>query len=786
MINFFQFAQSDDSLDYLGRIFGSMGGVLNPTGGGGVSISLLGTMFKTFNATILAVGALIVVYITVVGVLQTAHEGEFMGKKWSNLWIPIRTVLGIAALVPTGSGYSGIQIVMMWIIVQGIGAADTLWNTVLGYVQLVGSPYAQVTLPSTGAYQTINALFQGLACDASAKITKPDPSNLSHGGYFCAGGSGWCGSFALFDPTKSTYTMGPGGACGTLHYCDQASACGNPNSLKCVACKGQVDALSKIVPTLAVIANDFVQADYTYREFYYTSYKNANKASWSWIYSYCSAQNPPIPQNECCVPSKIPGTCKANGGKPGASNFPDPNDAGLPQNPSNQAVKNLYWEYNLVPNIGNVDFISTAVSYYSDQLAAQVNTFIQAQAQNTNNLSGPLADASKHGWIVAGGYYYYIAQQNSNNLEDSMPTMTMVSSDPSQTPMNNYRNNYQAAATLMGAAAGTSGMFASSPQMSAMGGVLGSVNKSTGGTFSTNISGKTGSDPLSQLQIAGMVMLITAQILFVALIALTLVLGIAGFLDFFSLGTGLINPAGPTIALLYFLLIPMLFGLLGILVSVGGMLAVYTPLIPYIIYTFGAIGWMASTIEAMVAGPLVALGILSPSGQHELLGKAEPALMLIFHVFLRPSLMIFGLMAGMLMATVVVDMINAAFWTTVASGIGGGSAAGIYANPLELVIYVSAYVTLICTALNKCFDMIRIVPEKVFDYIGGHGAQYGEAEALGQVKGATEKASGKAGGAMQAGKGTTEKAGKARGKTQTELDEKRKAGSAGTEETKDK
>ena len=176
MINLFTFASNDASICYLGTIFGAMNGVIplstvNCSGmATGGSISLLGTMFQYFNSVVLTVGALVIVYITVVGVLQTAQEGEFMGKHWNKLWTPIRIVLGVAALVPTGSGYSGLQILMMWVIVQGVGAADTLWNTAFSYINVTGSPYAQVSIPGVGVNTTMTTMFQGLVCDASARL----------------------------------------------------------------------------------------------------------------------------------------------------------------------------------------------------------------------------------------------------------------------------------------------------------------------------------------------------------------------------------------------------------------------------------------------------------------------------------------------------------------------------------------------------------------------------------------------------------------------------------------
>src|SRR5579862_7661087 len=165
MVNlpFVSFASNDQSLLYLAQIFGYMNGIIpNVNNNPNVITPVFVTMFTAFNSVVLTIGTLIVLYTTIVGIMHTAHEGQFMGKNWNNLWIPIRTVLGISALVPTASGYSGIQIIMMWVIIQGIGAADTLWNTVLTTINVTGSPYAQVNIPSVGVSNSMTQLFAGL------------------------------------------------------------------------------------------------------------------------------------------------------------------------------------------------------------------------------------------------------------------------------------------------------------------------------------------------------------------------------------------------------------------------------------------------------------------------------------------------------------------------------------------------------------------------------------------------------------------------------------------------
>ena len=80
--------------------------------------------------------------------------------------------------------------------------------------------------------------------------------------------------------------------------------------------------------------------------------------------------------------------------------------------------------------------------------------------------------------------------------------------------------------------------------------------------------------------------------------------------------------------------------------TVGATLGYYVPMYPYIMFSFGCLGWMIAILEAMVAAPLIALGLTHPEG-HDFLGKAEQAIMLLLGIFLRPVLMVVGLIGRM-------------------------------------------------------------------------------------------------------------------------------------------
>jgi len=787
MINFFTPAANDASLTYLANIFGNVNGVI-PSGS---TVTLLGTMFKTFNSTVLAVAALIVVYMTVVGVMMTAHEGEFM-KKWNSLWTPIRAVIGIAALIPTSSGFSGLQIIMMWVIVQGIGAADTLWNTVLSFVSTTGSPFAQISVTNAGVTTSLEDLFKGLTCDESARASHPPPyvTTPQTGQYYCNGSNSWCGTSNNIDASATsvnTFSMGPNSSCGTMQYCNQDAACNGStadtesSSLGCQTCKAQVAALQSIITTLRGTADILINADYNYQNYYTNGYSAPGKPNSSapqpdWLQAYCTSQS--IAPDQCRGPVVDPTTMKLSPG-----GLPDPS-AGS-GTASNEVVSNVYWPYAVKPAIGNDNFINTSVSYYMNAINTALGTYLESQAQNTSPLSGQFSNAQNTGWLYAGAYYYTVAQVNKNNIQNTLPPLTLNVTDPQTGTANNpntlqsYRNNFAAATQLISNANGST----SSPSSQTTAVMSDGANAI--GTMMLNSTGGSGTNPLVQLAAAGYGLLLAAQVVFVVFMAVSLDLGLVSGVNGFVVGTGFFDPLAVATPVVQMIVVPILAALLGVMVTMGATLGVYVPLIPYIIFTLGAIGWFTSTIETMIAGPLVAVGILAPGGHHEILGKAEPAVMLLFNVFLRPSLMIFGLIAAMLLASVVVTMINAMFFNVMLQVVGTGTSsldvnnptasigtsAASAANPLELIFFLIAYVLLIVAALNKCFAAIHIIPERVMRWMqGGQGEQYGEAEGLSETKRGVESGAASVGGGMRQGGQTVQEVGKAKG----DMDERKK------------
>lgn len=790
-MNLFTIPANDQSIFYLGQIFGNIGGVLPVTNGP----LLLGVMFKVLNTAALSVGAMIVVYTTVAGLLSTASEGEFLGKKWSGLWVPIRTVLGIIGLFPSSGGYCAIQVIIMWLILQGVGLADTLWTTILVFMEKNGgSPYASVSFPNVNSKikPAMQELFKGLVCYESLAATYErgvDSSNPPYS-YLCilSPNDPRCGApIPAFNPAKTSYNLDAVGAqgCGELKFCDstvpnlqsipacvsnahsthcidqlKSFKCYEPNSLSCQLCKAQRQVLPEIISIFDSVAKKFVELDYQYQQFYYYSTPQTINKTPSWIQDFCNAQGL---QNKCCngvinlgpVTMPDPNCSRATF----YTNFP-PNGSNGAGSVNSDTLKQIYVPYGLLPYTDNVDFISAAVNQYVGALAGAYTNYITTLPPT--QLAGWQIEAKNNGWILAGMYYFSIARANASIQVDmgTLPTFSMTVSSPTgkqDSPIKDNRNNIDVMPALFSAISKAGGgdelSGVSSPAVSEISETSWTSTHSMLSSFmsdvtgrSSRVVGKLAENPLYKISAYGYSLMISTQLLFWTTAAmLTVVAGLSS-INFQVMGTGMTaSPGYEAAKAIWGTISPFWILMLSALFSIGAILGIYLPLIPYTIYIMGAVGWLMATIEAMVAGPIIALGILSPSGQHELLGKSEPAVMIIFNLILRPSLMVFGMMASMFLAVVAVTMINQGFAKVAFDII---SAPGL----VEGIVFMIAYTSLLMMVLNKVFSLIHVVPEKVLTYIGGQAISYGESEGLAGMKQAMEGGAGAmSGGAKEAG-----------------------------------
>lgn len=88
------------------------------------------SMIRIFNILCISLGAALFGWFLATGITQTAHEGKVLGARYSSLWAPVRSLVGLGMLLPVGgsSGYNTIQMGIAMFVKGSTFAASLLWG----------------------------------------------------------------------------------------------------------------------------------------------------------------------------------------------------------------------------------------------------------------------------------------------------------------------------------------------------------------------------------------------------------------------------------------------------------------------------------------------------------------------------------------------------------------------------------------------------------------------------------------------------------------------------------
>lgn len=697
MTDVFAVSPTDPSVIFLGQIFGTVGGSLHGTSG-----QLMGTLFKYFNLGILAVAGIFLVFTTVKLVLETTAQGSFMGREGKAAFTVIRTVTGIGLLVPSSTtGYSVIQVIVMWAVVQGTGFANTLWNKALDYFASGGQVFVTPPVDLTNVVTIAGSVMECQVCmyyfekkynaqkqAAQARVNAGTATVLDQqlAKQFVPTFSPYINAAAATVNFPSSLGNNPAdNGCGTIYWGQ-----GNPNNNAIVG-----NALMDVIDTNASAARRIVNP-----------------------YS-----------NDLQVVDPATGATR------------------LQQTVSTALVASASdWTNLLIP--------------------------LRAQAQDPSQLKNFMADARKSGWILAGSYYYSLAKiqrnmQLASAIDVKLPKAPMCLTNnggyfafPSlgiPNPCTDSNPGLAAAYTLAANYVVTARSLAQDVSNAASQTVTFSLDVGAlvgiaillpfilplaiGLPICVNTMSGTG-DPIMKLQSMGNTLMETVMACWIIGSLIMFVLSVVASLMSSEFSFGFAFRDAMSVVL------PLLMGLLAVLFVQGSVIAVYIPLIPFIVFSFSVLGWFIVVIEAMAAAPLVALGVTHPEG-HDWMGKSEQAIMLMLSVFLRPALMILGLLAAMLLSNIMMQVINFGF----AIAMGGSSM-----SLLAFIATFTIYIVLIMQIVTQSYALIYLVPDRVMKWIGtGVEAPSGAAAALGAAEKAHGEMSGvgaKMGGMVEGFKGT--------------------------------
>ncbi len=163
-------------------------------------------------------------------------------------------------------------------------------------------------------------------------------------------------------------------------------------------------------------------------------------------------------------------------------------------------------------------------------------------------------------------------------------------------------------------------------------------------------------------------------------------------------------------------------------ITAGFILFYVVPLLPFIYFFFAFGGWVKAIFEAMVGAPLWALAHLRIDG-NGLSGQAAlSGYMMIFEIFLRPILMVFGLIASISIFAALVSVLNQIF-DLVTMNVGGfdvkGEMNGDVASKLSSMrsavdefFYTIIYTIIVYMMGMASFKLIDAIPGTILRWMG--------------------------------------------------------------------
>ncbi|HAU29472.1 MAG TPA: hypothetical protein DCW68_05095 [Rhodospirillaceae bacterium] len=198
-----------------------------------------------------------------------------------------------------------------------------------------------------------------------------------------------------------------------------------------------------------------------------------------------------------------------------------------------------------------------------------------------------------------------------------------------------------------------------------------------------------------------------------------------------------------------------IISMLSLVILIPGIiLAVYLPLLPTLRFLFAFTAWFLAVLEAVFAVPVVALAHLRTDGA----GLAGPmglkSYIFLLQIFVRPILIICGLVGSLLVFNVTVRIINLLFLLAI----------GNYANtsnPITGFLFslgaLLIYTSMLYTLANMCFKLIDKIPDDILTWIGQGGIKYGLDSNIGSAYRTTQALGGATKEGMEKGAGALEK-----------------------------
>lgn len=664
----------------LWQVVSGSGGAADAAGGAGAGV--IADMMQAYNSFCAFALGLVVLYIMIIGIANSAHEGTPLGKQWNSLWTPIRVVGGMIFVVPVSAlkGFSVLQALILFFVGLSVYGSNLLYEKVLDYFA------ANFTILPVQAAQIqpdqMNLLLTNLACKASynSQLTSEEFGTISK-----QGGADDSGLHVKFVNSLTGNSI-----CGEV-------------ILDCYQASGVSDT-PVIGSVITLVKSWFGYADAA-------KYQACKRAAQNF--------NALIDNLDSAVQSAV-------------SNIDQPIDPSFQESIRNAAAN----YYNQVTNdLKSVmqeskNQIQNGISSMTTQAKADGWLSAGSWFYTIASLSGKMSMIGDFSPTVKG-----IQTDNIPLPEIVMPPINRAVEAAMRTSSAVGALN----ATMVGGEAGKAVQSASGAVMSrpdvgtsdTMHEIFGYTLAPLSDSWKFLAHNINKGDPLTQLASTGHYILGTMTTIWVGSKAIGLVSGaVANKVPGGGRIAKAISELTGTAAMFYYMIMGMAF-------TTGLLLAYYLPMLPAIFWWLAITGWLITVFLTVLAAPIWAVAHAFPDGQTGPAShRAAQGYQMLVGVILKPILMTLTLFGAYLISVWVVRLVTMLFAPAFDSALSPGNF-----SLLAMVIGPLLYAIVITILVQKVYEMIFTAPDHVLRFIGFGLMNLGEESGTGRISGAFGKVS---------------------------------------------
>ncbi len=735
---------TDQSVETLRHIFGPVvDSLVSGADPGAVTTasSLLGTLFSVFNSGVLVVGTLIVSYVAVVGVINTANDGESMGRNWSSLWTPVRIVAGGASLLPTASGFSFIQLFAMMLALWGAGLANTIYVKgvefgVLDPSGIVGAAKAPGSY--TGLREFARQYTAASYCARAANLLYADPNtgyspqvqaNSTADAIINQGGRHEY-VFELKDRNRSTNLAGGAPICGTVKVAEyHAQAVDDPTAQATEQVRQQVSEVKK--RAVVHMMNDLDQWVNTWP-------RSVSESTWDTVNS--ARFNEIVGQYEGQIVSDLSGlTSGANAAV----------NVGLNAFLNSLTMEGWANAGGWFQRVGQVRFqLSTIFSEPPGTVGEPVLTGLPGDAASREFMSS-VALARDITRKSETHNDYTAAEVQPEDVASAIPSDPQGAINVGQmktdmdAKMSSWANN--AMHNMVNIAIAGDGSDGTSSFCGSAGEIGGSLNrmKCLGDYLTVTLNAARAMDAALKTSVA---------VLRVGAGVLSSVKGVGTGLDLDKI----VNPIWDWVMAVP---VPYLAKIVSYLEGLAFYFGVFLPALPYGLFMIVFVAWVLAVLQTMLAAPLWAVMHMTPD--RTFIGSQRQGYLLLMALFARPALAVVGLFAGVLVSDPVIDFVAQGFFAMRGAVVTSTGTVGAIAEFGSFSWWLIVFGFTLLPVLYMCFGLPQVLADKVLQWVGGGIADLGETSALNEMRGGMSQA--RALGSVPAGGGMGRLPGRGKG-----------------------